>query len=90
MKTGDKASIRLGGTIYTGTVKRAFVSPLGVPSGWIEWPNGIDPKPSRTIFDQCDLELAAGDQPDQPQQEPRTMRQHPATARPGYDSSRSY
>ena len=90
MKTGDKASIRLGGTIYTRAVKRAFVSPLGVQSVWIEWPKGIDPKPSRTTFHQRDLEPAAGDQPDQPSQEPRTMRQRPATARPGYDSSRSY
>jgi hypothetical protein len=56
MKNGNKASVRIDGTIYTGIVKRAFVSPLGVPSRVDQWPNGINPKPSRTIFDQRDLE----------------------------------
>ena len=32
MKTGDKAFLRLDGVVYVGTVKRAFLSPFGVPS----------------------------------------------------------
>ncbi|MFY9838779.1 MAG: hypothetical protein WAK55_20340 [Xanthobacteraceae bacterium] len=45
MKTGDKAFVRLDGVVYEGTVKRAFLSPFGVPSVWIEWPKDINPRP---------------------------------------------
>ena len=55
MKTGDKAFVRLDGVVYEGTVKRAFLSPFGVPSVWIEWPKDINPRPSRNIFYERDL-----------------------------------
>jgi hypothetical protein len=55
MKTGDKAFVRLDGVVYVGTVKRAFLSPLGIPSVWIEWPKDINPRPSRNIFYERDL-----------------------------------
>jgi hypothetical protein len=48
MKTGDKAFLRLDGVVCVGTVKRAFLSPFGVPSVWIEWPKD-NPCPSRNI-----------------------------------------
>jgi len=54
MKTGDKAFVRIGGVVYVGTVKRAFTSPFGVPSVWIEWPKD-NPSPSRNIFYERDL-----------------------------------
>jgi hypothetical protein len=54
MKTGDKAFLRLDGVVYVGTVKRAFLSPFGVPSVWIEWPKD-NPSPSRNIFYERDL-----------------------------------
>jgi hypothetical protein len=49
MKSGDTVVVRIDGVTYRGTVKRAFVSPFGVPSVWIEWPKGVDPSPSRTF-----------------------------------------
>jgi hypothetical protein len=59
MKTGDNAFVRLDGVVYEGTVKRAFLSPFGVPSVWIEWPKDINPGPSRNIFYERDLTPAA-------------------------------
>jgi hypothetical protein len=47
MKTSDKAFVRLDGVVYEGTVKRAFLSPFGVPSVWIKWPKDINPRPPR-------------------------------------------
>jgi hypothetical protein len=38
MKSGDKAFVHLAGVVYDGIVKRAFLSGLGIPSVWIEWP----------------------------------------------------
>jgi hypothetical protein len=55
MKGGDTVVVRIDGVTYRGTVKRAFVSPFGVPSVWIEWPKGVNPSPSRTIFYERDL-----------------------------------
>jgi hypothetical protein len=63
MKTGDAAFVRLDGVVYVGTVKRAFLSPFGVPSVWIEWPKDINPRPSRNIFYERDLTPSTDEQP---------------------------
>ena len=55
MKSGDRAFVRLDGVVYESTVKRAFLSPFGVPSVWIEWPKDINSRPSRNIFYERDL-----------------------------------
>jgi hypothetical protein len=55
MNTGDKAFVRLDGVVYVGTVKRAFLSGLGIASVWIEWPKDVNPRPSRNIFYERDL-----------------------------------
>ena len=41
MKTGDKAFVHLADVVYVGIVKKAFLSGLGIPSVWIEWPKGV-------------------------------------------------
>ena len=64
MKTGDKAFVRIGGVVYVGTVKRAFTSPFGVPSVWIEWPKD-NPSPSRNIFYERDLMSPTDERQDQ-------------------------
>jgi hypothetical protein len=63
MKDGDKAFVRLDGVVCVGTVKRAFLSPLGIPSVWIEWPKDINPTPSRNIFYERDLMPPPDEQP---------------------------
>ena len=91
MKTGNKASVRIGGTIYTGTVKRAFVSRLGIPSVWIEWPKGIDPSRRARSLTSA---IWNGQIPSMAinritlGQEPEQCASTPAPARPGYDTSR--
>jgi hypothetical protein len=62
MKSGDKAFVHLAGVVYVGIVKRAFLSGLGIPSVWIEWPKDINPRPSRTIFYERDLAPPTDDQ----------------------------
>jgi hypothetical protein len=61
MKSGDEAFVRLDGVVYVGTVKRAFMSPFGVPSVWIEWPKDSR-SPSRNIFYERDLMSPTDDQ----------------------------